>query len=273
MPVEDLPWRTSDGIESDYFTLFVASMIVQRLSREPSGTGAPVLARMGQVFGDLASRGRITSRPTSDDQALRLHVPGSRLRLVGSEELGPRQAWVVSNYASLLLKRVTRLAGLLPETADRDRMSQLGDVLWGHLLQRRLGQGPGSGLWDQPANALPIEESYAEPSWYHTQRVMECMVVAAEVVAAAPAASAELTPLVYEYLSEAEHIFNQEKLRGMPTKGHSIRATFPSIEKKLDRARQLADTRPGTALTLTQDVLRDLDALAMARQGPGSREL
>jgi hypothetical protein len=95
-------------------------------------------------------------------------------------------------------------------------------------------------------------------------------VAAAEVVAVPPQASDPLTAMAYEFLAEAEQLFNHEKLNGTPTMGHSIRVAFQSIEKKLDRARSLAAIRPGTALTLTQDVLRELDSLAMARQGAWS---
>jgi hypothetical protein len=269
LPVEDVPWRTSDGDESDYFTLFVASMLVQQSANERNTS--PVLLRMSQVFEDLARRGRITSRPTEGgDQALLLHHPGLRVSLVGSEELGPRQAWIVSSFSSLLLKRVIRLAGLLSETTQRDRMIELSDFLWGHLRQRRMGQGLAAGLWDQPSGALPVDAKYPEPSWYHTQRVVECLVVAAEVVATQLPASVALESQLYELLAEAEQVFNQEKLNGTPTLGHSIRVSFESIEKKLDRARRLARVRPGTAMTLTQDVLRELDSLSMARQGTGS---
>jgi hypothetical protein len=268
MPVEDVPWRTSDGIESDYFTLFVASMLVQQLATER--TASPALLRMSRVFEDLANRSRITRRPMENDQALRLHSPGNRLRLVGSEELGPRQAWVVSNFASLLLKRVIRMASLLPETVERDRMSQLADTLWEHLRARQLTHGPGAGLWDQPGAALPVEVSYAEPSWYHTQRIIECMVAAAEVVAVPMPASATLEPFIYEFLEEAEQLFNLEKLNGTPTIGHAIRMSFESIEKRLDRSRRLARSHPARAIALTLEVLRELDSLAMARQGVNS---
>jgi hypothetical protein len=90
-PLEDLPWRTTDGNESDHHSLIVASIVVQGIyaRREVSQRAA----RLGTVLEELANRGRLTRQPLQDDPALTVHVPGTRLPLAGSEELGPLQAW------------------------------------------------------------------------------------------------------------------------------------------------------------------------------------
>jgi hypothetical protein len=85
-PLEDIPWCTSDGEESDYFSLLVSSMVVQDLVRR-RGSEAE-LGRVGRVLEDLANRDRINRRPLRDDPALDIHAPGVRLRLRGSEEAG-----------------------------------------------------------------------------------------------------------------------------------------------------------------------------------------
>lgn len=265
-PVEDIPWRTTDGVESDYFSLFVASMVVQRLARERVGSSA--LIRVGRVLEELAERARITRRPLASDSALSIHWPGVRLRLNGSEEIGPQQAWSVSSFSSLILKRAVRTASLVPETEERDRLTALSDEVWKHLLDRRIQGGPAEGLWDRPSGAIPVLEGPAsdEPSWYHTQRIAECMVSAAIAIDTPPRVSQPLAEQALEYLAEAEHLFDQERLNGTPMAGPSIRMSFQSIGARLERARALLMERPGTAVVLAQEVLRDLDELAMARR-------
>lgn len=270
-PVEDVPWRTTDGEENDYFTLFACSIVVQRIeqavSRERESPAS--LNRIGRVLEELASRGRITRRSVQNDQALSLHAPGVRLLLDGSELLGPRQAWVVSSYASLLLKRTIATASLIPDTSRRERLSILGDQIWEHLLGRRLDTGSGAGLWDQPSNVLPVDKPpHEHPSWYHTERVVECLVAASNVIREKPRTSQMLSDLAAEYLAEAEHLYDREKLNGTPNAGFSIRATFQSIAARLDRARDLRFDQPGTSLVLAQDVLRDLDVISTARTAP-----
>src|SRR6202041_33442 len=92
-PLENLPWRTTDGAESDYYSVLLASILTE-------GAASAQLAdvdvdRIGRLLDELANRGRITRRPLADDPAIELHVPGMRLRLVGSEKVaeGPRLQW------------------------------------------------------------------------------------------------------------------------------------------------------------------------------------
>ena len=267
-PLEDLPWRTTDGVESEFFSLFVASMLVQRFARQRDGGVG--LTRTGLVLEELASRGRITRRPTAGDQAIRLHSPGVRLRLNGSEQLGPKQVWEVSSFAPLLLKRAVQVAGLAPGIEARTRASQLSDVVWTHLLERRLGKGSGDGLWDQPGGLLPLDAPpFDEPSWYHTQRIVECLVATSTMIALPPPPSTRLVELATDLLVEADHLFDQEKLLGTATAGHSIRQSFQSITARLARARDLRDHQPATAVALAQEVLKDLDEMAMARTRTG----
>jgi hypothetical protein len=261
--LEDVPWRTTDGMESDYFTLFVAAMVAQRFERERS---AEALVRLGRILEELAGRGRIIRRPLENDPALEVHAPGVRLQLVGSEELGERRSWVMSNYSSVLLLRVMRTAAAIPDTFERDRLVDLANRIWRHLLDRRITEGPGKGLWDQPGAALARNrDPHTEPSWYHTERVVECLVAAAETFAQPSRTSIVLADLAREFLNEAEHIFDQERLLGTPNAGHSIRTSFQSISARLDRARVLLTEKPGTSARLAQDVLRELDELATAR--------
>lgn len=265
-PLEDLPWRTSDDVESDYFTLLISSVVMQGLEGQ-RGSGS-ALIRIGRVLDELATRGRITRRPLAGDPAIRFHVPGMQLNLIGSEELGgTRLGWPISSYSVLLLKRVIGIAGLLEGTAERQAMLKLADDIWDHLLSRRLREAPGRDLWDQPTEIYPADAApYVLPSWYHTERIIESLVVAADMIKSVPVAHPALTEIAEGMLIEAEHLFDQELLYGTEDAGSSIRASFQTIASNLHRARELLRERPGTTHVLAADVLRDLEQLAAARQ-------
>jgi hypothetical protein len=274
-PVEDVPWQTTDGVFSEYFTLFVASMAVQREAAGGQGvrSGRALsqqgIVRLGALLGELASRGRITRRALLDDPALELHLPGIRLRLDGNERIGARLTWPVSNYSILLFKLAVRVADLASDVGDRDSLSRLADDIWDHLRGRRLQLGFGDGLWDEPGGVLPVPGAqFSEPSWQHTLGIVECLVEASWSVEAPPRASGFLRESALEYLVEAEHLLDQERLLGTPQAGHGMHVTFDRVVARLDRARALLDQRPGTSVVLAQDVLRDLDEIAMARTGP-----
>ena len=190
-PLEDLPWRTTDGSESDYYSLLLTSIVIE-------GAGSEQLAdvdveRIGRLLEELANRGRITRRPMADDPAIDLHVPGMRLRLVGSEKVaeGPRLQWTVSSFSVLVLKRLLRVAQLIDDNATRIRYLDLADQIWRHVERRRIDGAEARGLWDQPTQAFAGTPFAAVrmPSWYHTERVMEALVAAANVTQAPPTAA------------------------------------------------------------------------------------
>ena len=107
-PLEDLPWTTTDGRESDYYSLLLTSIVIQGAGTEQA-VGLDI-ERVGRLLEELANRGRITRRPVADDAAVALHIPGMRLRLMGSEKVaeGPRLQWTVSSFTLLVLKRLLR---------------------------------------------------------------------------------------------------------------------------------------------------------------------
>ncbi len=267
-PVQDVPWRTTDGLEDDYYSLFVVSMVAQRIATSPNLYSPADLVRVGDVLSELANRGRITRRPVEGavpDPALAAHLPGTRLVLNGSEQLGPRQAVAVSSYASLLLKRTSRLVSMVTDSEQRDRLTELSDAIWRHLQARQMSSGPGRGLWDQPSNVLPVEKTPDEPSWYHTQRVVECLVAASWAMDVPPRASQPLLDLAREYLIEAEHIFDQARLHGRQEEGEALAVALESVEAELERARQLLTEKPGTACVLAQNALQELEKFHRAQ--------
>lgn len=184
-PLEDIPWRTTDQRESAYFSLLVASILVQDLVRRRATDDD--LTRTVAIMEELAVRSRTTRRMGRDDGALRLHDPGVVLTLYGSEELGPLLRWAVSDFSAQLLKRSLQLGGLSRNIGAHDRLIRLAERVMDHLWQRRIGDGPGTLLWDDLSAAYP--ETVPRPprlAWNMTERVTECLVVAAGVIGQTP---------------------------------------------------------------------------------------
>jgi hypothetical protein len=267
-PLEDLPWTTTDGRESDYYSVLLASIVVEGIGSER--VADVDIERIGRLLEELANRGRITRRPMQDDPAIGLHVPGMRLRLIGTEKVaeGPRLQWTVSSYAVLVLKRLLRVAELLKDTGARSRFLDLADMIWAHIERRRMDSSAVRGLWDEPTQVFADTSfpAYGVPSWYYTERVIEAMVAAANVTQTFPPATSHLTEHAHRLLSEAEHLFDKERLRGTSDTGEQMRESFQVVGAKLRRARELIRDRPGTASVLAEDVLRELDMVDAARQ-------
>jgi hypothetical protein len=265
-PLEDLPWRTTDGRESDYYSVLLTSIVIE-------GAGSDRIVdvdRIGNLLEELANRGRVTRRPTENDPGIDLHMPGMRLRLIGSEKVaeGPRLEWTVSSYTLLVLKRVLRVAELLEDSSDRTRFLDLADLIWTHIERRQIEAANGRGLWDEPTQVFTGTSTppYGKPSWYHTERVVEALVAAANVTQRPPTATDELIVIARQLLAEAEYLFDRERLRGTNDTGEQMRESFQVVGTKLRRARELLRDRPGTASVLAGDVLRELDSIDAARQ-------
>jgi hypothetical protein len=266
-PLEDLPWMTSDGRESDYYSVLLTSIVVEGIGSEQIANLD--IERIGRLLEELAERGRITRRPMQEDPAVLLHMPGMRLRLIGSEKVGegPRLQWTVSSFTLMVLKRLFRVAELIEDSATRSRFLDLADQIWAHIDRRQM-QAPTPGLWDQPAHVFAgtAPETYEAPSWYHTERVIEVLVAAANVVQSVPPVTSALNAHAQQLLAEAEHLFDQERLRGTSDTGARMRESFQVVSAKLRRARALLRDRPGTASVLVGEVLRELDMVDAARQ-------
>lgn len=265
-PLEDIPWRTSDGEESDYFSLIVSAVLMQDLlNREASDDD---LTRAAPVFDELARRGRIISRLTESDPARSLHIPGVRLRLIGSEAVddGPPLHWIVGDYPTVLLKRSLQAARLSGNLETRDKLMELAQETMGHLDRRTFRDGSATGLWDDPGRVFGGELATGRPSWYITERVVECLVAADRMFREPPLRSPSLMQRTMEMLTEAEHLLNRELLELSEEDVSSNRAALARVEQRLSRARDVIDERPGTALSLATQSLLELDELAFARQ-------
>ncbi|MEW1737335.1 SCO2524 family protein, partial [Nocardia beijingensis] len=211
-PLEDIPWRTSDGEESEYFSLVVAAVLIQDLVYRESTED---LARTVSVLDQLARRGRITSRFTVGDPAAPLHYPGVRLNLAGSEDVadGAPLIWYVPDFATMLLKRCLEAARLRTDVDTRDRLMALAEAAMDHLDQRVLRDGPAVGLWDDIGRLVGAGEAGPDgPSWFVTERMMECLVIAYSTFEQPPLAPQAMVARAVDLLSEAEHLLNQEEL-------------------------------------------------------------
>jgi hypothetical protein len=268
-PLEDLPWLTTDGAQSDYFSLLVTSISTRNLA-EQRGTDAD-LSRIGRVLEELAERSRITRRPNTGGSAVALHDPGVEVGLDGTEQVGPALTWVATDFAPLLLKRAIRVAGLINDIDLRVRLLDLVDNVWFHVLSRRHfdkdERDAWRGLWDQPSNVFPqIGSRFKQPSWHHTVRVVECLVSAAGLIASNPLRAEEVVLFAGNLVSEADHLLDQEQLAGSTEAGSALRAEVLEIRAAVRRARDILETRPASATALLLDALRRLDQLAAARQ-------
>ncbi|WP_026344081.1 SCO2524 family protein [Nocardia sp. BMG111209] len=275
-PLEDIPWRTSDGEESDYFSLCVSAVLIQDLiNREANDDD---LTRATLIFDELARRGRIIRRLTEEDYARELHIPGVRLSLLGSGTAdlddGKVLNWRVSDYAPVLLKRTLQAAQLSSTLTTRDRLLELAQSTMDHLELRAFTKGPANGLWDdadrifkvtKPGGSEPQPTNgNQQPSWYLTERVIECLVAADNSFRQPPLRSSTSALRSLELLNEAEHLLNQKFLSLSEEDNTPNRTALENVEKQLQRARKLIDDRPGTAHSLCAEALRSLDELDFA---------
>jgi len=263
-PLEDIPWRTSDGKESDYYSLGVTAMVVQALVNKP---GDVDLGRVTGVLEELAIRARIIRRAIEGDPPVALHWPGIPVTLVGSEEIGSGLIWMVSDFAIILLKRVIWAASISQSTRTRERLNNLADQIWEHIQRRRFSNGLHKGLWDQPANAFTdIGLKHESPSWYFSERVVEFLVSLAKSSGEAPLRSQQLYDMSMEMLSEAEHLLYRELVLRPALPGHNERSAISGIQADLLRGRTIMGDRPASAIALISNALLELERLATARE-------
>ena len=281
-PMEDLPWRTTDGSESDYHSLLLCAIVIQGLPEE-SGSG-PKVRRLAKLLEELAMRGKITRRPVANDPAVALHLPGIVMPLSGSEKAGDAQIeWVVSSFSMLLLKQMVQVAARTEDSSERSELLQKADKIWEHLQDRRLTGGDGRELWDAPRNVYDerrrsgsgtVQQDW--PSWYHTERVMEALVQAAQAVHTESTPGNSVSVLAGEVLAAAENLLDRELLRGTYAGQSSLYSdeqmtgklelTLRKIQSTLRRSRALHTVQPATSMALAQSALQDLDAIAATRQ-------
>lgn len=268
-PLEDVPWRATDEIESDYLSILVVGVAMRDLI-EKKGQD-PDLDRLGRVLTDLTNRARVTRRPTTGDgAALLLHDPGFEQDLEATGEIeGPPLRWPVQDYAAVLLKRAVRVASLFQDSEMQTAMLDLADDLWRHLLQRRIPGGSARELWDCPAGAFPEQlPEFAEPSWQMTVRVVECLVIAAQLITGELLGSDRLRQHAQDMMIEAQRLLDRELLTGAAQAGPAVRRSIDFVTTNLSRADEILGERPASAIALVNESLLELEKLLAAREGP-----
>jgi hypothetical protein len=262
-PLEDIPWRTTDGAQSPYFSLLVTSVVLQDLVAGLATDDD--LTRTVSVLEELSIRGRINRRIVTGDMAFDLHVAGVSFGLEGAGDLGPPMTWLATDFTAQLFKRAVRAAGLSRNAHARDRLLAVGNDALGHLWRRRIRTGVAAGLWDDPNELFPENtRDLRKPSWYMTERAIEGLVVGAQMVNQPPIRSSMLIDQGARLLAEADHLFSQYEL-ATARNGAATSDGVARIETRLARARQLLFEQPGTANSLAMEVLRELDELEVAR--------
>ncbi|MFG3339302.1 SCO2524 family protein [Glycomyces sp. NPDC048151] len=263
-PLEDVPWRTTDGMEYDYYSLLVCAVATDNFGSARGDDDD--LIRLGNVLIELANRGRITRRALRGDRAIETHFPGVKSELAGIEKLdGPPMVWNMVDFAPLLLKRLYHAASLLVTIEARAELLEVADLVWDHLARRRIREGAPARLWDQPKQVYSeLPNWFEDPSWHFTIRVVESMVLAAQFATSEPARSRSLEDLAHELLVEAEHVYDQELLRGSGHAGPALAQEIRSVGLTIRHAKDVVDERPGTAFALGVKALIDLDRLIAA---------
>ncbi|SDS48653.1 SCO2524 family protein [Actinoplanes derwentensis] len=265
-PLEDLPWRATDGIEFDYFSLLVGGIVIQDMQADRVSNTE--MRRVADILEEIGNRSRITRRSTEPEAAVNVHFPGLRFPLEGSEDTGgPRLAWTVADIAPTLLRRSLTLAGMADDGVIRSRLLDLADAIWAHLQDRVLREGADHGLWDRPAGAYKyLPDAASEVSWYYTKRVVDCLVVVARLINDPPLRSSLLTQMAADLLNEADHLYDRELLNGTTARGGTLRIELDRVGTELRRARAVRREQPGVAVAVTEEVLRKLDRLSAARE-------
>ncbi|HEX4222507.1 MAG TPA: SCO2524 family protein [Pseudonocardiaceae bacterium] len=271
-PLENIPWQTTDDEESEYYSLLVTAVVIQELLTRRATDDD--LTRTVGVLEELAMRGRVNRRMLRDaDTALPLHTPGVRLALDGGEALGPPMRWQVNDFSALLLKRALRAAGLSRNINARDRLLVVAEDALEHMSRRRIHDGEAVGLWDSTEELFGSTVALNEylPSWYMTERMVECHVMATRTVNQPPVISSVLISTAIELLGEADHLFSQYQLEVPDRPGSRMHDILLRINAKLIRAREVLRTKPATSVSIAHQVLNELDELAVAQRAARSR--
>ncbi|HEU5429339.1 MAG TPA: SCO2524 family protein [Actinocrinis sp.] len=263
-PLEDLPWRTVDDTENDYYSLAVSALLIQDLSEH--GATEQDLQRLDPLLAELASRARITRRALHEDPALRLHDPGFDIELEGAEALGPKMAYRLSDFAPVLFKRTTQLAQLTIDPKTRDRLLNLAARLWNHLSMRRIEGGKAAGLWDDPARAYgEISSHYDEPLWSTNARVVDALISSATALNTRQMHNATLNDTAAAMVSEAEFLLNQQQMTTPALRYSPMQRSLDEIRASLQRARLLIERQPSKAIALCVNAVMQLDKNEQAR--------
>jgi hypothetical protein len=266
--LQDIPWRTTDGEESDQFSLLITALVMKGYRGREDADWAPLHG----VLTELADRGRLTRRPLADDPAVGLHWPGVPVVLHGADRVGgPALYWSADQYAPLLGRCAARSIGMLRDIQTQQDLSAMTDRVWRHLAARRRTDGAGVGLWDEPAGAFPGRglPCHRLPSWSGTLMVVQFLVAVANRTERPPPTSDRLAALAVDLLAEAEGALREERMNYAIDQDRRLGALLDATTAKVELARRLLGDRPGSAAAVAVEALRELtDIYQTDRDGP-----
>jgi hypothetical protein len=295
--LEDIPWRTPDYDEDEYYTLLVARVVVGDGGRSGTLDDPEILDRLVRISEELAQRGRITRHPVVDpgrdriseaadeapnpkrsaDPGLRLHAPGKYLRLGpadGSD--GIPVSLRIYDYAPQLLKLAAKLAQAAPNEREQGRLRELIEAGWRHLAARKArskvaasvrgrawASWPPEELWDM--RSLNLDESSRGDnapwmevnSWYMTERVVEALVALVQLRQARPGSPLQSSRLLDELMAEVEWRIAQT--------GASHRT--PLLKDLAELHERRTHVGPSASLRAAQELLERVAATSQANGG------
>ena len=219
-PLEDIPWRTTgQRLESDYFSLSVAAIVVHDLVRRRATDDD--LTRTVAVMERLAERGRITSRMTGDDPAVQLHNPGVTLPLQGSDSVGPAAALdddrllrsaAQTDHPALRVVPQHHLARPAVTARRGHPRPPLAATHPGGRGRRSLGQRARGVSRSHRRTGPAVLEHHRARHRVHGRR-------APALRDAPPIRSPELTVMARALLSESTHLFGFEQMEPSTRRG------------------------------------------------------
>jgi hypothetical protein len=267
-PLEDLPWQTTDGLYTDYYSLLVTGLLLHDMAtRRPPRAE---IARVAAILEDLANRSRITRRAAPGESAVKVHHPGIAFPLVGSDQRGGALlSWIFTDMAPQLLQCTLKLARISDHSAENQRMLDLSDQIWAHLKERAATDGSWVGLWDQPAAAFPhLRVRYKQVSWYYTRRVVDCLITVAKILDGPPVHDEQLTQLASALLRATWHLYGRERLQGKAFPG-VLDPELEQIHAALERAQSAHIDSPSIAVAFLVDAIKALDRRDAGRRAAG----
>lgn len=266
-PLEELPWNTTDNVESDYFSLWLTSGVLLDVERWEAVNED--ITRLAGVLTELAERGRITRRAASDDPAIALHSPGLRLTLSPAQGAvsHPEMHRPIRDFGPMLFARTQRAIRRSRDVSTQNMLTDLAEGTLEHLWQRRIKTGYGAGLWDDPSQVYPnlADEDSVNVSWELTARMVEGLVAAAKAVDRRPISGPMSVDQLDRDINEADLLLAKFELDTPAGSGSALGNAYGRIAAELNRAKSLRREQPSTAAAHVDKALLELDEMTRGR--------
>jgi hypothetical protein len=245
-PVERLPWRGTDGGESDYQSLLVTAITMTEVGARTGNTDV-AFGYLLRVFARLAARHRIVRPPHADPPGT-VRLSGHRIPLAHAIP-GPATTYHAADFTTVLFNAVVRAAAATFNDQLRADLTDLAELVWSHLPTDN-PRSDSSGLFRFGS------ASTTGPNWHNVLRLSDGMTVAALTAGGAGPAVRPLG-FVHQLLADADAAV--DALDAAADDGWATQKN--GIQDRLNRARRLADRHPARAAALLYQVIGALDPL------------